>query len=143
MATTDYFCGELQNIGFVVIFAKYQDKWVYCWHKCRGSFEHPGGHVEPGETALQAAKRELYEESGITDCRMIPLWDYEQIWDDGIHKNNGRVYVAIANSLGQLPESEMGKIELFDTVPENYTYNRDEEIKNLARVDRMLKAYEE
>ncbi len=35
--------------------------------------------VEPGETPLQAAKRELYEVTGITECTMIPLWDYEQI----------------------------------------------------------------
>lgn len=39
--------------------------------------------VEPGETPLQAGKRELYELTGITDCTMIPLWDYEQIWVDG------------------------------------------------------------
>lgn len=142
MAKKNYFLGQLDNIEFVVIFTKYMDKWVYSWHKHRERFEHPGGHVEPGETALQAAKRELYEETGITDCDMIPLWDYEQIWDDGIGRNNGRVYVAIAHALGELPESEMGKIELFDTVPENYTYSRDEEMKDLDTIEKMLKAYE-
>ena len=33
---------------------------------------------------MQAARRELYEESGITDCHIMPLWDYEQIWGDGV-----------------------------------------------------------
>lgn len=135
-----YPAGQLEDIAFVVIFAKYRDKWVYCWHKRRKSFEHPGGHVEAGETALQAAGRELFEESGITDCEMIPLWDYEQPWDDGIHKNNGRVYAAIAHSLGELPESEMGKVELFDTLPENYTYDREEGLRDLERAQAILDA---
>lgn len=54
----------------------------------------------------------------------------------------GRVYVALANSLGTLPESEMGRIELFDTVPENYTYSREEEMKDLEIISKMLSAYE-
>lgn len=77
---TNYPAGWLTDIGFVVIFANYQGKWVYSRHKQWGSFEHPGGHVEQGETAMEAARRELYEETGITDCDMMPLWDYEQRW---------------------------------------------------------------
>lgn len=143
MAKTNYFAGLLENIEFVVVFTYYQDKWVYCWHKYRKSYEHPGGHVEPNETPLQAAKRELYEETGIVDCDMIPLWDYEQIWDDGKGRNNGRAYLALAHSLGELPESEMDKIDLFDTVPENYTYDVSEEKADLDTINKMLKAYKE
>lgn len=142
MAKKNFFLGQLDHIEFVVIFTKYQNKWVLCWHKRRQSFENPGGHVEPGETAMQAARRELYEETGITDCELIPLWDYEQPWDDGIHKNNGRVYLALARSLGELPESEMGKIELFDGVPENFTYDRNEAISDFEMVENMVKAWE-
>lgn len=143
MAKTDYPAGTLDNIGFVVIFANYQGKWVYCWHKRRESFEHPGGHVEPGETPMKAAKRELYEESGITDCKMTPLWDYEFIWPGGAGQNNGRVFYAEVFSLGSLPESEMARIELFDGVPENYTYEREEEERDLKRVQKMIQAFEE
>lgn len=81
MAKTNYSAGLLDPIEFVVIFTKYKDKWVYCWHKKRESWEHPGGHVEPGETPLQAAKRELFEETGITDCEIFPLWDYQFVWE--------------------------------------------------------------
>ena len=133
-----YGAGELSDIGFVVIFARYEDRWVYCLHRRRKTFEHPGGHVEPGETALQAAFRELYEESGITDCDMIPLWDYEQIWDDGVGRNNGRAYVAVVHSLGELPESEMERVALFDTVPDDYTYDRDEELADLRKIETIL-----
>lgn len=143
MAKRNYWAGYLERIEFVSVFTMYMGKWVYCWHRKRESFEHPGGHVEAGETPLQAAKRELYEETGITDCDMIPLWDYEYIWENNRGRNNGRVYLALAHSLGTLPESEMDKIELFDTVPENYTYNREEEAADIEKVEKMLKAYRE
>lgn len=142
MPKTDHPAGRLEQIEFVVIFTRYQGKWVYCWHKHRESFEHPGGHVEQHETAAEAARRELYEETGITDARLLPLWDYEFIWENGKGRNNGRVYYAEVNSLGELPESEMGRIELFDSVPENYTYDRAEELRDLETVERMLRAYE-
>jgi len=134
-----YKAGELSNIGFVVIFARYKDQWVYSFHKKRQSFEHPGGHVEPGETPLAAAFRELWEETGIRDCYMIPLWDYEQIWDDGVGKNNGRAYLAYVHALGALPESEMERVALFDDVPDNYTYDREEERADFKRMEEVLK----
>lgn len=48
-----------------------------------------------------------------------------------------------ANSLGELPESEMERIELFDTVPDVYTYDVEDERRQIAAVDRILKAYTE
>ena len=38
------------------------------------------------------------------------------------------------HALGKLPDSEMERIELFDEVPENFTYDREEEIRDLDRV---------
>lgn len=141
MAKSNYIAGLLNNIEFVVIFTKYNDKWVYCWHKKRESWEHPDGHVEKDETPLQAAKRELFEETGITDCNIIPLWDYEFIWENNQGRNNGRVYLAIAHSLGKLPEREMSRIELFDDVPPNYTYDRDAEKNDLIMVEKIWQAH--
>lgn len=143
MLKTNYPAGWLSDISFVVIFANYQGKWVYCFHKRRASFEHPGGHVEPGESPMQAARRELYEESGIKDCKLTPLWDYEQIWEDDTGKNNGRVFYAEVHSLGELPESEMSRVELFESVPENYTYDPKEEALDLERIGKILQAYRE
>ena len=139
---TNHYLGELDDITFVVILTRYRDKWVFCWHKRRKSFENPGGHVEKGETPMQAAKRELYEETGITDCELIPLWDYEQPWDDGVHKNNGRFFMALVRKLGVLPESEMERIEMFDEVPENFTYDREDAKKDFKMAENMLKAWE-
>lgn len=35
---------------------------------------------------------------------------------------SGRVYGAVINQLGELPPSEMSKIQAFDTLPDNLTY---------------------
>lgn len=142
MAKTYYPAGWLDDIEFVAVYARYGGKWVYCFHKKRKSFEHPGGHVEPGETPMQAARRELWEESGIQDCQIIPLWDYEFIWENGEGRNNGRVYFADAHSIGELPENEMERVELFCGVPEQYTYDNQEEERDLAMIQKMLLAYE-
>lgn len=141
MAMTEYPAGRLDNIEFVAVFTRYRGKWVYCWHRRRKSWEHPAGHVEPNETPMEAAKRELFEETGIEDCRILPLWDYEYIWENGKGRNNGRVFYAEANSLGVLPESEMERIELFDTAPENYTYDRNDELADIEKIEKMLQAY--
>ena len=91
--------------------------------------------------AQEAAKRELFEETGINDCTIIPLWDYKYIWKNGNGQNNGRVFYAKAHSLGQLPDSEMERIDLFDTVPENYTYDREEELRDIVMIEKSLNAY--
>lgn len=141
MAVTEYPVGRLDDIKFVAILTRYEGRWVYCWHKRRESYEHPGGHVEPGETPMEAAKRELFEETGIREGRLIPLWDYEYIWENGEGRNNGRVYYCEAAAMGVLPKSEMGHTALFDSVPPNYTYDREDELRTLEKVERALQAY--
>lgn len=47
----------------VLVICKFNDKWVLTKHSIRG-LEFPGGKVEPGESLKQAAKREVYEETG-------------------------------------------------------------------------------
>lgn len=47
----------------VWVIARYKNRWLLTKHKTRG-IEFPGGNVEPGETAEQAAVREVMEETG-------------------------------------------------------------------------------
>lgn len=39
-----------EMLKFAVIFAKTQNKYVFCKHKDRDTWEVPGGHRENGET---------------------------------------------------------------------------------------------
>lgn len=54
---------QVKQAGHVVILALYQHQFLFTKHKERG-IEWPGGKVEDNETPLQAAIRELGEETG-------------------------------------------------------------------------------
>jgi 8-oxo-dGTP diphosphatase len=47
----------------VWVICRYQNKWLFTKHKKRG-LEFPGGKVEKGESLVNAAKRETFEETG-------------------------------------------------------------------------------
>ncbi len=56
--------GSLSPLRFVVICSFYQGKMLLSFHGKHQSWETQGGHIEAGETPEEAARRELYEESG-------------------------------------------------------------------------------
>ena len=112
--------GTLPPYKYVVICANYEGKWLLSRHKKRDTWETQGGHIEAGETPLDAAKRELYEESGVRDAEIYPVCDYCG-YDDFGHAN-GVVFLAVIGQLGILPESEMQEVRLFDVLPEELTY---------------------
>lgn len=111
---------SLESYKYTVICSYYEGKWVLSKHKKRDTYETQGGHIEAGETPLEAAERELYEESGIKDAILYPVCDY--LGYNHISASNGQVFLAVVHSLDELPDSEMEKIELFEKLPENLTY---------------------
>lgn len=126
MECSIYEIGALEEYRFVVIFARYAGKWIFCKHKERETWETAGGHVEAGETLMEAAKRELYEETGSIGYTIVPICDYracDETWEDKENScANGRAFLAEVNEVGELPESEMECIRFFDTLPEALTY---------------------
>ena len=105
--------GLLRAYRFVVVFARYQDRWLYCRAKERDVWETAGGHIELGETPLEAAKRELYEETGALSFDIEPMFDYSVRIPTAWSK--GQVFFATIHELGAVPDYEMAETGLFDT----------------------------
>ena len=112
---------KAENCRFTVIFARYRDKWVFPRHRARQTYETAGGHIEPGETPLDCAKRELWEETGAKEFTIRHLFDYWAADETG--DAYGAVFYAEITEMGQLPaDFEMKEVGLFDSLPENLTY---------------------
>ncbi|MDF2660224.1 MAG: hypothetical protein K0Q94_3015 [Paenibacillus sp.] len=61
---------------YVVIIPRHNGKWLLSRHARRDTWEFAGGRIEPGETPEQAARRELYEETGVVSCRLFTVAAY-------------------------------------------------------------------
>jgi 8-oxo-dGTP diphosphatase len=57
------------------------------WPPFQGSWALPGGHVDEGETSLQAAHRELAEETGVA----VPELHRVDVYDEPLRDPRGRV----------------------------------------------------
>ena len=110
----------LKPYSFVVNFARYQGKWLYCRAKTRDCYETAGGGVEPGESPIEAAKRELYEETGAGDYAITPAFDYS------VHipgaDSYGQVFFAQIHELGDMPDFEMAEVRLLDGLPDKMRF---------------------
>jgi len=107
-------------LKFAVIVANHKGKWVFCKHKERDTYECPGGHREPGETILETAKRELWEETGASKFDLRKICVYSVIKNG--EETFGMLFFAEIEMFEELPKMEIEKIELFDGLPEKWTY---------------------
>ena len=115
---------KLYNLGYcdeseytrVVCVCRYHGKYVFCYNKKRNSWEIPGGHIESDETWQEAAKREMYEETGATKIEVTPV---------SVYKISTFALLCFCEILEmeKLPEDyEMSKIMFSDDLPDNLTY---------------------
>ena len=112
--------GSLSPLKYVVVCTAMNGRWLLSRHRERTTWETQGGHIEPGETPLDAARRELYEESGVTGAQLYYVCDYHGYTDTG--SAEGAVFLAIGGTQGPMPDSEMAETALFHPLPENLTY---------------------
>ena len=72
------FNGHIVAGGF--IYAKKEGKFLVLYHKQLKMFLHPGGHIEKtDENTLNAAKREIHEETGLENLKQIKLLNNELV----------------------------------------------------------------
>ena len=76
MISRVYDTGTLKTYKYVVVLSTMCGKILLSRHKARSTWETQGGHVEPRESPFEAAKRELFEESGALRYDIRPVCDY-------------------------------------------------------------------
>lgn len=74
-------------------------------HYPSGHFDFPKGHLEQGESDLQAAIRELTEETGISNIEVIS--GFEEFIHYGFYRKEGQVLKKVTFFLGQSPAQEI------------------------------------
>ncbi|CEQ27392.1 NUDIX domain-containing protein [Paraclostridium sordellii] len=70
------------DLLFAVIVSRFQGKWILAKHKDRETWEIPGGHREKGEDVNITASRELQEETGAKEFRIMPICIYSVIKEE-------------------------------------------------------------
>jgi len=111
---------EDQKLTYVVMGARYQDKWIFVRHRDRKSWEMPAGHIEADESADRAAVRELFEEAGVMKSSLEVICDYEVTV--GTKVEYGRLYSVTVYELEPQKEFEIEELLLSSELPQSLTY---------------------
>ena len=111
-------------LKFAVIITRSNGQWVFCKHKERDTYEVPGGHRESGETILETARRELYEETGALEYSLTQVCVYSVTAPGNFDGKEtfGMLFYADVQRFEKELHSEIEKIILSDALPENWTY---------------------
>ena len=120
----DYYpeCG----LTYVIIGARYLNKWLFIKHKQRKSHELPAGHIDEGEDADTAARRELEEETGAIKYKIVCISTYTVSEKNKLRA--GRLYFAEIDNMGEeWDEKEIDEVVLSDSLPAELGFHHVQE----------------
>ena len=126
----------------IVLF--YSDEFLIIQHstesnELKGHWDFPKGHVEDNESELETAVRELQEETGIDDFKLIENFRQKITYD--VHKNNAvkpkEVIFFLAESSTKLihlsSEHQNYRWLTFDLAYDRLTYSNAKEVLAKAK----------
>ena len=123
-----------EPLRFAVMIAKYRESFLLVYNRYRACWEIPGGLIDPGETAREAAVRELFEETGQRALKERLLGRLEVSGEVGIV---GALYgCGVAELRPFTPSEEIAELALWQgqqTIGVNY-------LGQLSNLDRRLLA---
>ena len=109
------------DLKFAVVAARVGSRWLLCRHQDRSTWEFPGGHRETGEDIYSAALRELWEETGVTECQLEPVAAYG-LFQEGEEPSFGALFFAEVRELGERPSGfEIAEDRCVGGLPEEMT----------------------
>jgi 8-oxo-dGTP diphosphatase len=117
---------------FVLVYAFYENKLLFIHHRQRG-WELPGGTCRVNEWPINAAKREVYEESGAELSYLEPIGQYLMVYPDQPQEAK-TIYIAQIKAIHPLPPGfESDKIQLLNPPPNPDTILLDSDYSLLLK----------
>ena len=115
---------EERERKYAVIITYEKGQFLLVRHSSRTTWEVPGGHHENGETILETARRELFEETGALEYELKHISDYSVETEGRI--SYGGLFQAKIGKRGPLPDFEIAEVKRFNKLPdlEKMTYGR-------------------
>ncbi len=93
------------SAGVVVYYPENGKRHYLLLHYPGGHYDFAKGHLEAGESEMQAAIRELEEETGIKEIKMVP--NFEHKLEYFFRRKDKTIHKTVTFFLGEVPDEKV------------------------------------